>query len=332
MAYSYSNEELLRMYYHLVKGRIYTLKMHQAVQQGNIRSSFHTPYGEEALGVGITSALKDTDWLSPNHRFQTGCLMRMDDYKMTCEIFGKKDGYQQGTAFDFHWSEYENLRMLMPVGTLGSKEAMSVGFAWQVKRRGEKDVVVNVSGEGGCHEGVVYETWNIAAMKKVPLVHVIDNNGWAMTVPIERETLNPTISDKARAFGLSVQVVDGNDILAVRNAMEIAREKALNFEPNVVEVMTVRWGAHFFGQNDKYRNDKEKVEDAMKNRDCVKLYQNYLLEKGLIDQKYIADLEEQLNKELDEVIERAAKCEYATKEEVYTKEMVYATPETGGDL
>ena len=334
MDYSYSNEELLKMYFHLAKGRIYTLKMHEAVQSGKIRSSFHTPYGEEAIGVGITSAMRDSDWLSPNHRFQTGCLMRMDDYKMTCEIFGTRDGYKMGTAFDYHWSDYKDLKMMMPVGTLGAKEAMSVGFAWQVKRRNEDAVVVNISGEGSCEEGVVYETWNLAAMKKVPLIHVIDNNGWAMTVPIERQTINPNISDKAQAFGLSAQIVDGTDILAIRKAMDIALEKARNFEPNVIEVKSIRWGAHFFGQPDKYRKnvDADIVAEAKENKDCLKIYQKYLKDKGLIDDKYIEDLNKKLSDELDEVVERAASCGYATKEEVYRKDMIYANPETGGDL
>ena len=328
----YSNEELLKMYYHLAKGRIFTEKMHEAVQAGHIRSSFHTPYGEEALGVGIMSALRDTDWISGNHRFQTGCLMRLDNYQMICEIFGKKDGIQHGSAFDFHWSDFKDKRMVMPIGTLGAKTPMYTGFAWQLKRQGKDEVIVIVNGEGGTSEGPTYEAWNLAALKKAPVVYVIDNNRWAMTVPIERQCVDPVVSNRAKPFGLSTQVVDGTDVLAIREATEIALEKARNGEPNVLEFDTVRWGAHFFGQQDKYRFDKEQVEEAKKNRDCVKLYEDYLKDKNLIDDAYIEKTKAEITKELEDLIARAIACEYTTKEDIYRKEFIYGTPETGGDL
>lgn len=329
----YSKEELLKMHFHLVRGRVFTLKMHEAVKQGYIRSSFHTPYGEEALGVGITSALRDTDWISGSHRYQVGCLMRMDNYKMICELFGKKDGYKMGSAFDYHWSDFEKARYLMPVATLGSKQPMYTGFAWQLKRQGKDEIVMLFNGDGSMSEGPAYEAYNLAALKKVPVIYVIDNNKWAMTVPLERQCVNPVVSDRAKPFGLPTQVVDGTDVIAVRKATEKAAEMARNFIPNVLEFNTVRWGAHYLGQNDSFRPDREEINDAMINKDPVKNFEKNLKENGVVDDAYIEKAHKDAEEYFDELIKRAIECGYADAEkDIYRKEYIYGTPITGGDI
>lgn len=332
MEYNYSKEQLLDMYYHLKRGRIFTLKMHECVSKGYLRSSFHTPYGQESIGVGIVSAMRKTDWLSFTHRLQTALIMRYDLYPFIAELFGTKDGIGYGSVFDYHCSDYEENRIMTILGTLGGVVPTNTGFAWGLKKQGKDEVAVIVHGDGGCSEGTVYEGWNLAALHKVPAVYVIENNEWAMTVPIERQTVNPTISDKAIPFGLSRQVVDGTDILAVRHAMDIAIEKARNFEPNVVEMKALRWEAHFVGQGNDYRNDKEKIEEYKKYHDPVTKYEKYLIERNLIDQAYIDNLAEAFTKEIDGYIEKASNAGKVEFEKVYAKGNIYANPETGGDL
>ena len=334
MEYPYSNEQLLEMYYHLKRGRIFTLKMHDAVYKGLIRSSFHSPYGEEAVGVGIVSAMQKKDWMNLTHRLQTGYLMKYELTPFIAELFGLKGGLKHGAVFDYHLSDYsENgTHELFRLGTLGGVVAMSTGFAWTRKQRGLGEAVVIPHGDGGCSEGVVYEAWNLAALYKLPTVYVINNNRWAMTVPLRRQTANPIISEKAAACGLSTQVVDGNDILAVRRAVEIGLEKARNFEPNVVEVNTLRWEGHFVGQGNDYRDDKDAIAEGKEHNDCVKRYEQHLMEKGLIDQEYIDQQAAKIEEEIDAAVEAASKSDKPAFSDVYRKEYVYANPETGGDL
>ena len=209
---------------------------------------------------------------------------------------------------------------------------MNAGFAWARRLQGSDEVSVIVHGDGGCSEGAAYEGWNLAALYHTPTVFVIENNRWAMTVPLARESANPVISEKAAACGLSCQVVDGNDILAVRRAMDVALEKARRGEPNVVEMNTLRWEAHFVGQGNDYRTDKEAIQKGMEEDDCVKRYEAYLLGLGYIDQAYIDRLTKELEDKIDAAVEQASKSEKPRFDDIYRKEYVYANPETGGDL
>ena len=329
----YSQECLKQMYCDLVRGRIFTLKMHDAVKLGRIRSSFHTPYGQEAGGIALLSAMRKTDWLAASHRMQSAAIMRFDIYKYMCELYAKADGYKMGTIFDYHGCDYGEGRMLIPTGILGSIAGTYTGFAWARKKKGFDDVVVIALGDGACSEGAVYEAWNIATLYKAPVLYVIENNGWAMTVPLERQTVNPNISDRAKAFGMPTQIVDGTDILACREAFDKGLELARTGQPNVVELKFLRWGPHYFGQNDDgYRFDRELINDQIEHNDCVVKYENYLLEQGVITPEFAADFKEKTEKEILELSDKAFACREATPQEVFKKEYVYADPTTGGDL
>jgi len=334
---SYSNEELLSMYDKLKTDRLFCLKMEQAVIDGFCRSSFHTPLGQEATSVGIVTAIKDTDWLGYTHRGQLLLIERYGLQPVITEMFGLRDGAGRGSTFDFHLGDYteEGPRVVSMPGSLGSPIPQHTGFAWARKLQGKKgEVVIAVSGDGGCSEGTVYEGWNLAALYKPPIVYVIENNGWGMTVPLQRQSANPNIAEKAGACGLPYQIVeDGTDILAVRRAMDIAVEKARRCEPNVVEIKNLRWGPHFVGCPNEYRDDGKLIEEAKSGKgDCVKRFEEYLMAQGVIDQAYI----DKKNKEIDDKVEacfaEAKKSTPPTFDDIYCKENIYATPETGGDL
>lgn len=333
---NYSNAELIEMYDKLKTARIFAVMMEKAVFGGLIRSSFHTPLGQEATGVGIVTAAKKTDWLGYTHRGQIALYERYGLQPLITELFGFRDGIGKGTTFDFHCADYseDGVRVISMPGTLGSAPPQHVGFAWARKFLGKNDVVIAPHGDGGCSEGAVYEAWNMAAIYKVPIVFVIENNGWGITVPLERQSANPNISEKAGACGLPYQIVeDGTDVLAVREALEAAIEKARNNEPNVVEIKTLRWGPHFVGQPNDYRNDLDKVAEAQKGKgDCVKRLEVYLMEKGLIDQAYIDKKEQEITAMMEKCYEVAAKSGKPTFDDIYSMDNIYATPETGGDL
>lgn len=205
------------------------------------------------------------------------------------------------------------------------------GFAWSLKLRKTNEVMVIPFGDGAVSEGVVYEAWNLAALYKVPAVYIIENNQWALSVPLERQSSNPNLAEKAVPCGLPIEVVDGNDILAVRDAVKKGIEKARNFEPNVIELKTLRWGPHFVGQDNPWQ-DHDMIEEYKRNNDPVKRYENYLIENKIIDQEYIVTLTKELSENLEKVIQKAVAAEIPTYDDVYGKDLVYATPETGGDL
>lgn len=333
---NYSNDQLIEMYDKLKTARVYCIMMEKAVNSGLIRSAFHSPIGQEATGVGIVTAAKKSDWLGYTHRGQIILCERFGMQPLITELFGFRGGIGKGTTFDFHCNDFreDGVRVLGMPGTLGSAIPQHVGFAWAQKFLGKKDVVVALHGDSGCSEGTVYEGWNLAALYKVPIVFVIENNGWGISVPLSRQSANPNIAEKAGACGLPYVIIeDGTDILAVREALEIAIEKARNNEPNVVEIKNLRWGPHYMGQPNNYRHDLDLVAEAQKGKgDCVKRYEAYLLSKGLIDQAYIDKKEQEVKEKLEKCYEIAAKSEKPSFEEVYNMDNIYATPETGGEL
>jgi len=334
MDYGYSDKELLDMYYELKNARIFTLKMQEAVFRGLIRSCFHTPYGQEATGVAIIRAMRDTDWLGFTHRLQISLIHRYGMQPFMAEIFGLRDGVLKGSAFDFHLGDYseDGLHVLSMPGTLGSGPPTHAGFAWQRKRMGKDDVIVNVSGEGCCSEGPVYEAWNLAVLNKLPVLFIIENNQWQISVPLKRQSANFNICEKAGACGMPYEIVDGTNILELRKTIEEGIAKARKCEPNVIEIKNLRWGPHFIGMPGEYRDDNDLIEEAMKNKDCVKIYEQYLMDKGLIDQAYIDKITVEITEEINRCMEAASKSEKPTYNDIYRKEYIYANPETGGDL
>lgn len=332
----YPKEELIRMYDKLKEARIFSEQMEKAVYAGLIRSSFHTPVGQEATGVGIVTAAKDTDWLGYTHRGQVILYDRYGMQPLITELFALRDGAGKGSTYDFHLGDYDpdGHRVLSMPGSLGSGVPQQTGFAFARKYMGyEGEVVIEPLGDGATCEGYVYEGWNMAALYKVPIVFVIENNEWGQSIPYDAMSADTNYSAKAAACGLECTVVkDGTDILEIREALDNAIEKARKCQPQVVEIHNLRWGPHWFGQPDMYRQDKKKVDEAMKDADCVKKYETYLLEKGVIDQNYIDAKTAELEAAISKCYEVAAKSEKPKFEDLYRKENIYASPETGGDL
>jgi pyruvate dehydrogenase E1 component alpha subunit len=330
----YSNETLTKMYHDLVRGRLFVERLHQAVSEGMIRTSLHSSYGQEAVDVGILSSMKPTDWFVPNHRSQAALLCRMDAYELFCEICGKADGPFKGVAYDYHIADLsDGCRIAPNSAVLGGQAPTSLGFAFALKYRKIKgEAVVATYGDGNASEGATSEAYNLASLYKAPIVFAIINNEWAMTVPLSRQSSNPNISDRAIPCGLKTQIVDGYDILAVREAMENALALARENEPNVVEFKLLRWSDHFVGQGGAFRTDRDRVEEDKAKNDPVKKYEKYLLDNQVLDQQYFDEYKAKTKAGFDAIAKRVNECRYPTKEEIFTKEHIYATPETGGEM
>lgn len=329
----YLKQDLLDMYYHLVRGRIFTEKMHQAVNDGFIRTSYHTALGEEAYQVAAVSALRPDDWVVMSHRSQVAAIMRLPLYPYIAEIFGKKDGMHKGCGFDLHISDMTGPgRVGVRMSTLGSNVPMYVGFSWALKRAGKGQVSVLFVGDGAMSEGTCYEAMNIGSLYKVPMVLMIDNNGWAMTTPLARQSVDPDISNRAKAFQIPTFIVDGADLMANRKAVDEAVAIARGGQMVVVEVKNKRWGAHYYGQTNAYRDDMDDIKFSMENRDCVKLYEGYLLDHGICGSDHFERIKAECSAEIDAAVARAAAAPLPTIDDIYFKANIYATPETGGEL
>jgi len=332
---NWKNEELLKIYDMLKTARVFSISMEKAVYAGLLKGAFHTPIGQEATTVALSATHKNGDWLGYTHRGQIILLNGYGLKPLITELFGRAGGYSRGSQFDFHISNYceDGPRILGQPGTLGSYNPQHVGFALGRKLQGKNEVVVTPLGDGAASEGYVYEAFNLAALYKAPIVFVLENNGWGLSVPARRMHANLDFAAKGRAFGLkTIEVKDGCDVLEIYESVETAMEWARNGEPTLVVINNKRWGPHFIGEGSDHRDDLDEVEDRKINNDCVKKLEKILIERKIADQAYFDKKEEEVKAMMDDAYNEAAESRLPVRDDMYYKEMVYATPETGGDL
>lgn len=317
----YKKEELIKMYGQMVLGRKYVEKIVELINKGKLVGFFHLGFGQEAIGVGINNAMSDDDYLVPTHRQQTVLVNRLDINKFTAELLGKATGYCQGKGFEFHISSPEE--RLFPISAiLASGAPLGVGAAMALKLDRKRGVVVCSLGDGTTSEGNIHEAMNLASVFRLPVVFAIENNGWAISQPVERQCAVSDLSVRAAGYGMSGVTIDGNDLLAVRETMEKAIEKARNGEPNVVEMKITRWRGHFEGDPQIYRDLKE-VEEA-KKEDCIIRYENYLLEQRILAKKDFDEISREMQQKVEKAFAYGDESPYPTPEEILDYKQVYA--------
>lgn len=324
----YAKEEMLQMYQQLVTARKYEEKIMTLVSQGKMGSFYHLALGQEAVGVGVANGMGPNDYFQPTHRSHPALICKLDLKKLTAELLGRATGYNGGKASTIHVCSKED-KILPSNGILGANIPLSTGFALGLKLNKEEGVVVCVIGDGAFSEGNVYEGLNIAALKGVPLVVVIENNNWAVSNPVAKHTSVKSLASRAQAYGLSGVTVDGNDVIQVREAVEKAIEIARNGQPAIVEAKTYRWRGHFEGDPCSYRDPEEFAE--AKKGDPVKKFAKYLLEENLISEKDILEIDKLVDEKVDEAFDYAFKSPLPTVEETLNLDMVYAS-NLGGEL
>jgi pyruvate dehydrogenase E1 component alpha subunit len=249
----------------------------------------HLALGQEAIGAGIIGAIRDTDWLTPTHRMHAAQLYRCDLKLFAAEQFGKVTGSNMGMACDYHMSVPER-RLLFGNGILGQNIPISAGFAHSLKLSGKDEIVVACEGDGAFAEGINYEVMYMAATYGLPLVLLVEDNKYAISY--SSDVNKTSYADRARAFGISAVTVDGNDAVAVCEAVEAAAEKARKNETCMVECKTVRWAGHHTGDSQWWR-DQEELDEAKKDDPIVRL------EKQLYDLHYLTGSErEQIWKDI----------------------------------
>ena len=322
----YSNEDLLEMYETMVLGRQYCLGIEKACHQGKIIGMHHLGLGEEAVSAAVIYALTAKDWLVPQSRMQTAFLKGpgkdVDLKKHTAEHFGKVTGYYNGLCCDLHMANVEH-HMLMNNCLMGTNYGIATGFAKALKMKGEDQIVVAGLGDGSFNEGIVYESFEIAADQELPVVFVLNDNGWGMSYD-SRKYKKP-LGSRADAFGIPSAIVDGNDIFACREAMDNAVAKARKNEPNLVQFNLFRWMGHFVGDQQPYRNVPEMMYNREHN-DCIKRFEAILFGYKILDEEKKQAIWNKIDADLKEAFDEAIAADFPGKELVLDKTMQYVNP------
>ena len=273
-------ETLKRLYQVMVRIRRFDEKTVELFNAGLVKGTAHSYVGQEAVATGACAQLTPEDSIISNHRGHGHCIAkgaRLD--LMMAELMGRESGYCRGLGGSMHIAALD-LNMLGANGIVGAGVPLGAGAALAAKLRGSDRVVLSFFGDGGANQGVVHETMNLAAVWKLPFIFVCENNKYALSTEQSRTTAGEGVAVRARAYGIPAVRVDGNDLLAVHEAVGEAVARARRGEgPSCVEAVTYRWGGHSMRANlPEYRTKEEELQWMA--RDPIARVEQRLLELG----------------------------------------------------
>ena len=249
-----ATELLLRM----MEIRAFELKAEELFALGKVHGTMHLSIGQEASAVGANAALRETDYLLNSHRGHGHCAAWDSDLNsMMAEFMGKETGYCHGRGGSMHIANVD-ANNLGANGIVGGSLPISVGVGLSIKQRKTDQVVMVVVGDGSINTGAASESFNMAAIWKLPVIFLCENNQYAMSMPVQRGFAVKELVDRAKGFGIPGISVDGNNLMEVYEAVKTAAERARKGEgPTFIESKTYRWRGHSKSDKQAYRTRDE---------------------------------------------------------------------------
>lgn len=296
-----SRQTALDLYKKLLLPRRIEEKMLNLLRQGKI-SKWFSGIGQEAIAVGTAYALDERDYVLPMHRNLGIFTTRgVDLYTLFCQLLGKKDGFTSGRDRSFHFGTLEH-RIVGMISHLAATMPIADGLALSSRIKNEGLVACSFCGEGATSEGDFHEALNLAGVWKLPVIFIIENNGYALSTPVEEQYACDSLIDRAPGYGLEGIRVDGNNIFEVIEAVEKARNNALNGKPTLIEAETFRMRGHEEASGTFYVPDQ--LLEEWEKRDPLLRFQNWLEEQHYIENTKTLD---NLKKETDQLFSRPLK-------------------------
>jgi len=309
------------MFRKMLEIRFFEEKVFDLYAQNLVPGTIHLYTGEEAVAVGVCSNLRKNDYITSTHRGHGHCIAKGADLKRTmAEILGKKTGYCKGKGGSMHIADF-SMGMLGATAVVGAGIPIAVGAGLSIKLRKASQVVACFFGEGASNQGTFHEGINMAAIWKLPVIFICENNLYAMGTRQSRVMLIENIADRASAYGIPGVVVDGNDVLAVYEATLRAVERARKGEgPTLIECKTYRHKGHSRVDPAKYR-PREEVEEWIA-KDPIKRFKEKLLRDGILAETEFQQITREVTVEIEEAVRFAMESPYPAPEEAL--EDVYA--------
>ena len=296
-----SAEQLEQLYRNLLYPRMIEEKMLVLLRQGRI-SKWFSGIGQEAIAVGATMAMKDDEWIMPLHRnLGVFTTRQMPLHKLFMQWQGNKDGYSKGRERSFHFGSKEH-HVCGMISHLGPQLAIADGVALAYKLRKENKVSVAFSGEGGTSEGDFHEALNTAAVWDLPVIFIIENNGYGLSTPSSDQFRCASLVDKAIGYGMEAVKIDGNNILTVYDTIKGVRDYCIkNKKPYLVECMTFRMRGHEEASGVKYV--PKNLFEEWEKKDPIKNFEDWLLQENIFDAAKVeairGELKSNIEKELN---------------------------------
>jgi pyruvate dehydrogenase E1 component alpha subunit len=297
-------ELLLEMYRRMVRIREFELAAIDLFKRGQVKGTIHAYIGQEASGVGVCMALRTDDLIAGTHRSHGHNIAKnANTARMMAEILGKETGYCKGRGGSMHIAAFET-GSLGALAVVGSGIPLAVGAALAFKMRGEDRVTAPFTGDAGSNTGNWHESMNMAAVWKLPVIFVLENNHYGVSTRIEESTAIEDLSLRAVGYGMPGVRVDGFDVLAVYQAATEAVARARRGDgPTLLVTESYRFEGHYSGEPEVYRTRAE-VEDWRK-KDPIPRFRHWLTENGRATDEELSAIEAAMKQEIVDAVQFA---------------------------
>jgi TPP-dependent pyruvate/acetoin dehydrogenase alpha subunit len=317
------NDLAVRMYRQMVRIRAFEEAANDLYRSAKMPGLTHLYSGQEAVAVGACEALRKDDFITSTHRGHGHCLAKGADVRrMFAELLGKEDGYCRGKGGSMHIADFENGN-LGANAIVGGSTGIATGAAQSAKMRGTDQVVLCFFGEGALGQGLVYEVMNMAALWKLPVVYLCENNQYNEYTHYSETTAGDIVA-RAAAFGIPAEEIDGQDVLAVNDVARqaVARGRAGD-GPSFVVADTYRYHGHHVGDVDRgYYRSKDEEAEWKTNRDPITRLGAQLVDSGLSRPEELERVASEAEEEIAAAVQYALDAPFPAESEV--TEDVYA--------
>ena len=313
-----SRDELLQVYQTMRTIREFEERVHVEFSRGDIPGFVHLYAGEEASAAGIMTHLRQHDHIASTHRGHGHCIAKGVDVKgMMAEIFGKKSGVCGGKGGSMHIADLDK-GMMGANGILGAGAPLACGAALAAKYRDNGDIAISFVGDGASNQGTFLESLNLASIWNLPVVFVVENNGYAESTSVDWAVACDSYVDRASGFGMPGVTVDGTDFFAVYEAAgEIIRRAREGGGPSLLECKMIRFFGHFEGDAQTYRASGE-VDDIRANQDCLKSFSKTVTASGVLSQADLEACDTEVLSLIEEAVSTAKAAELPTEADLLT--------------
>ncbi len=298
---------LLRMFRKMLEAREFEEQLYYLFLTTAMPGTMHQAVGQEAVAVGVVSALEPDDTITSTHRGHAHCVAKdvpLDE--MMAEMFAKREGSCRGMGGSMHLTDFSK-GMLGAFAIVGSGIPIATGAALSARVRGTGQVAVSFFGDGAVNEGAFHEALNMAALWNLPAIYIIENNQYALSMTVEESSAVPDLASRACAYGMPNRRVDGNDALAVYAATREAVERARAGEgPTLIEALTYRIRGHARFEAAGYRPAAE--VEAWKAADPIERLANGMLAQGLATIDQLNQIRQEAEKTIEAAIAYAQGC------------------------
>lgn len=297
-----SNDQLIHFYRSILYPRMIEEKMLILLRQGKI-SKWFSGIGQEAIAVGATLALQPDEWIMPLHRnLGVFTTREMPLHKLFQQWQGTQEGYSKGRERSFHFGNREH-HICGMISHLGPQLAIADGVSLANKLRHEEKVSLAFSGDGGTSEGDFHEALNVAAVWDLPVIFLIENNGYGLSTPTSEQYRCISLVDKAKGYGMEGVQIDGNNLLTVYDTIAGVRDYCIKHQkPFLIEAITFRMRGHEEASGTKYVPPR--LFELWEQKDPVKNYETYLAEQGVLSAEDIENIKAEFKQQIESELEK----------------------------